>query len=165
MRVVGHKLRRSSGSRLTPKDGAGVHLMQDRRTHPHVRHDWTGQPRRLTPINCCATVAVDGLLPAVEVPWGRSGRFGHVARAKAWRGRQGLSRRPAISVPERGAPGRIRTADTRFRRAVLYPLSYRRSGPRRPVTGADPRQGYWAALPDRASTRLVRLTSGLQVTG
>ena len=24
----------------------------------------------------------------------------------------------------RGAPGRIRTADTRFRRAVLYPLSY-----------------------------------------
>ena len=23
-----------------------------------------------------------------------------------------------------GAPGRIRTADTRFRRAVLYPLSY-----------------------------------------
>ena len=26
-----------------------------------------------------------------------------------------------------GAPGQIRTADTRFRRAVLYPLSYRRS--------------------------------------
>lgn len=23
-----------------------------------------------------------------------------------------------------GAPGQIRTADTRFRRAVLYPLSY-----------------------------------------
>ena len=23
-----------------------------------------------------------------------------------------------------GAPGRIRTVDTRFRRAVLYPLSY-----------------------------------------
>jgi hypothetical protein len=23
-----------------------------------------------------------------------------------------------------GAPGRIRTCDTRFRRAVLYPLSY-----------------------------------------
>src|SRR5659263_500865 len=26
------------------------------------------------------------------------------------------------------APGQIRTADTRFRRAVLYPLSYRREG-------------------------------------
>lgn len=25
---------------------------------------------------------------------------------------------------KRGAPGRIRTCDTRFRRAVLYPLSY-----------------------------------------
>ncbi len=26
--------------------------------------------------------------------------------------------------PGLGAPGRIRTSDTRFRRAVLYPLSY-----------------------------------------
>ena len=31
-----------------------------------------------------------------------------------------------------GAPERIRTADTRFRRAVLYPLSYRRVGRCRP---------------------------------
>ena len=27
-----------------------------------------------------------------------------------------------------GAPGRIRTCDTRFRRAVLYPLSYEGGG-------------------------------------
>lgn len=27
-----------------------------------------------------------------------------------------------------GAPGRIRTCDTRFRRAVLYPLSYEGMG-------------------------------------
>lgn len=31
-----------------------------------------------------------------------------------------------------GAPGRIRTCDTGFRRAVLYPLSYE-GGPRRSV--------------------------------
>ena len=30
--------------------------------------------------------------------------------------------RDAVIFP--GAPGRIRTVDTRFRRAVLYPLSY-----------------------------------------
>lgn len=30
--------------------------------------------------------------------------------------------RDAVMFP--GAPGRIRTVDTRFRRAVLYPLSY-----------------------------------------
>ena len=29
-----------------------------------------------------------------------------------------------LSLPDDGAPGRIRTVDTRFRRAVLYPLSY-----------------------------------------
>lgn len=30
----------------------------------------------------------------------------------------------ANAIPERGAPGMIRTCDTGFRRAVLYPLSY-----------------------------------------
>lgn len=29
------------------------------------------------------------------------------------------------TVPAKGAPDAIRTHDTRFRRAVLYPLSYR----------------------------------------
>ena len=32
------------------------------------------------------------------------------------------------------APGRIRTCDTRFRRAVLYPLSYEGSGRVRPTS-------------------------------
>jgi hypothetical protein len=30
----------------------------------------------------------------------------------------------AIPTPQAGAPGRIRTCDTRFRKPVLYPLSY-----------------------------------------
>ena len=33
-------------------------------------------------------------------------------------------RRISDAVLFPGAPGRIRTVDTRFRRAVLYPLSY-----------------------------------------
>ena len=33
----------------------------------------------------------------------------------------------------RRAPGKIRTCDTRFRRAVLYPLSYEGGGPARRV--------------------------------
>lgn len=44
----------------------------------------------------------------------------------------GTDRQPRRIIGERtspgakvtGAPGQIRTADTRFRRAVLYPLSY-----------------------------------------
>src|SRR5690606_28932930 len=47
------------------------------------------------------------------------------------RSRRGTARTPTGSGPLRrcaeashGAPGRIRTCDTRFRRAVLYPLSY-----------------------------------------
>ena len=31
---------------------------------------------------------------------------------------------PFDPLHSHGAPGRIRTVDTRFRRAVLYPLSY-----------------------------------------
>ncbi len=32
--------------------------------------------------------------------------------------------KPPMSCGNNGAPGRIRTCDTGFRRAVLYPLSY-----------------------------------------
>ncbi len=39
-------------------------------------------------------------------------------RAPPW------GRNPQASVVMLCAPGRIRTCDTRFRRAVLYPLSY-----------------------------------------
>lgn len=35
-----------------------------------------------------------------------------------------LGEKPQGGVVTPGAPGRIRTCDTRFRRAVLYPLSY-----------------------------------------
>ncbi len=35
-----------------------------------------------------------------------------------------LRKKPQVSAVTRCAPGRIRTCDTRFRRAVLYPLSY-----------------------------------------
>ena len=34
--------------------------------------------------------------------------------------------RPVLSTVRSGTPGGIRTPDTRFRRPVLYPLSYRR---------------------------------------
>jgi hypothetical protein len=34
-----------------------------------------------------------------------------------------------------GAPGQIRTADTRFRRAVLYPLSYEGGAASAPLEG------------------------------
>src|SRR5699024_6058288 len=43
-------------------------------------------------------------------------------RAGALNGRGPFSAFTAVCSV--GAPGRIRTADTRFRRAVLYPLSY-----------------------------------------
>ena len=36
----------------------------------------------------------------------------------------GQRERPLWPALFHGAPGRIRTVDTRFRRAVLYPLSY-----------------------------------------
>jgi hypothetical protein len=39
----------------------------------------------------------------------------------------------AETFQEFGGPGAIRTRDTRFRRAVLYPLSYRAIGSRVPV--------------------------------
>ena len=39
-------------------------------------------------------------------------------------------------IHDNGAPGRIRTCDTRFRRAVLYPLSY--EGGRAELTGRQP---------------------------
>ena len=35
-----------------------------------------------------------------------------------------VRRRPARGLAKAGGPGAIRTRDTRFRRAVLYPLSY-----------------------------------------
>lgn len=35
-----------------------------------------------------------------------------------------LGDKPQVGAAMHGAPGRIRTCDTRFRRAVLYPLSY-----------------------------------------
>lgn len=39
-----------------------------------------------------------------------------------------LGEKPQVSCLTRCAPGRIRTCDTRFRRAVLYPLSYEGRG-------------------------------------
>ncbi len=41
----------------------------------------------------------------------------------------GTRARPAGLIPAHGAPDRIRTDDTRFRRAVLYPLSYQGKQP------------------------------------
>lgn len=39
-----------------------------------------------------------------------------------------LGEKPQVRAVMRCAPGRIRTCDTRFRRAVLYPLSYEGAG-------------------------------------
>ena len=50
----------------------------------------------------------------------KSSALTFVLRGNGRRG-QGVSHFP---LPGDGAPGRIRTVDTRFRRAVLYPLSY-----------------------------------------
>ena len=49
-----------------------------------------------------------------------------------------------------GAPGRIRTCDTRFRRAVLYPLSY--EGGTWLETSLQPSLQPWSR---RASDRVV----------
>ena len=38
--------------------------------------------------------------------------------------RKQVRRNKRLTCGNAGAPGPIRTADTRFRRAVLYPLSY-----------------------------------------
>jgi hypothetical protein len=38
--------------------------------------------------------------------------------------RSRIERKHALTCGAEGAPGRIRTCDTGFRRAVLYPLSY-----------------------------------------
>src|SRR5690606_1725120 len=46
-----------------------------------------------------------------------------------------------------GAPGRIRTCDTRFRRAVLYPLSY--EGIRAACVGPVVRGTTGVRVPDR----------------
>ena len=45
-----------------------------------------------------------------------------------------------------GAPGRIRTCDTRFRRAVLYPLSYE-GGIARPFCQVSPALAESATTP------------------
>ena len=56
-----------------------------------------------------------------------------------------------------GAPGRIRTVDTRFRRAVLYPLSYGGAPPLNQRRGAHPAHAKGPATmrlqaPDRMKT-------------
>ena len=53
----------------------------------------------------------------------------------------------------RCAPGQIRTADTRFRRAVLYPLSYRRAGRSRSGPGT---RASLPGAPADARTATVR---------
>src|SRR4029453_11088790 len=61
-----------------------------------------------------------------HAPWGKTSHFaphldpGQSSPAVAQTGTtNGLVKDPSVC-----APGRIRTCDTRFRRAVLYPLSY-----------------------------------------
>ena len=58
---------------------------------------------------------------------------------------------PQVRALRRRAPGRIRTCDTRFRRAVLYPLSYE-GGTARPLWQVV-RLGSESAQPADARTR------------
>jgi hypothetical protein len=59
-------------------------------------------------------------------PWSR------LQPLRAW-----VLRRPSDLRKRRGAPGRIRTGGTRFRKPLLYPLSYGGLGPAQRRTAAD----------------------------
>ncbi len=94
----------------------------DALTRDPVRNDPTCHPlkgnRAPRARSTCSTCTRTTRTPRSARTATRSGpRCGSIRLARLW------------TVVLLGAPGQIRTGDTRFRRAVLYPLSYRRVAP------------------------------------
>ena len=84
---------------------------------------------------------------------GRSGSIGAPQGAERRAGREAGKLNAAVEAVSllRGAPGRIRTCDTRFRKPLLYPLSY---------GGGTSTSGATARLPRRSAERLYRRSPG-----
>ena len=82
-----------------------------------------------------ALVEDGALLGSRQLDMGNSGYKGLLAvfgvRAKGLL----IGWEPLYVAMEAGTPGRIRTCDPRFRRPMLYPLSYGRMGQQRGISG------------------------------
>src|SRR5690554_619291 len=108
---IGESTKMELGYHVVASPTVVVHATQETRFHELSWHRLGCRPRcrPLRRVVGCASWRAMAEKPKVRVYVGRAGRTAH-----------------RTSCSRSCAPGQIRTADTRFRRAVLYPLSYRR---------------------------------------